>query len=139
MSSVVARTNEPAARCIDMDSLTKRCLGRVDLAYRVLKKFHSSVGNDLALLEQAIAAQNLSEVARVAHRVRGASLTVSACNLAEYSHRLECRALSQGPSAEQRINEKLDSLDVLWWELRSEFENVSELTIATTEGVSGNE
>ena len=139
MSSIVAQTNEATARCLDMDSLTKRCLGRVDLAYRVLTKFHSSVGNDLALLEQAIASQNLNEVARVAHRVKGASLSVSACNLAEYSHRLECRALSQPSGAEQRMNESIESLDVLWSELRSEFENVSELTIAKTEGLSGNE
>ena len=139
MSSFAAESNRSEAPCLDIDSLTRRCLGRVDLAYRVLQKFHTSVGNDMALLEQAIAARNLKEVARVAHRVKGASLSVSACNLAEHSHRLECRALNLPTSTEQRSNESLEALDVLWTVLRSEYENVTEMATAKTEGFCSNE
>jgi HPt (histidine-containing phosphotransfer) domain-containing protein len=139
MSSFVAETNNSTVRRLDLDSLTKRCLGRVDLAYRVLEKFNSSVGNDMALLEQAIVARNLTEVARVAHRVKGASLSVSACSLAEHSHRLECRALNLPSDAEQRLSDGLESLDVLWSELRTEFFNVAELATSKSGSFDTNE
>ena len=140
MSSFVAISDKSTSRCLDMESLQRRCLGRVDLANRVLEKFRVTVEDDMALLEQALSARNLQEVARVAHRVKGSSLSVSACNLAEFSHRLECQALTAATTAVPQCAENhaaldsLHTLEALWCELHSEYLSVSKLTAPIAEG-----
>lgn len=63
---------------LDRDELFRRCTGKLDLVERVLDRFCSRFELDLAELEQAVFAEDLETVARVAHRIKGASASIAA-------------------------------------------------------------
>lgn len=74
---------------LDFDELSTRCLGRVELVERVLGRFQESLGSELAELESAVRGADNESVARVAHRLKGTSVTVSAHDLQACAARLE--------------------------------------------------
>jgi HPt (histidine-containing phosphotransfer) domain-containing protein len=67
-----------ASNILDVDGLINRCMGNIELAQRVLEKFQQRLPEELAELESALERGNTDEVARVAHRLRGSSASVSA-------------------------------------------------------------
>ena len=77
---------------INWESLTSRCIGRIDLVEKALDRFQQTLVGDLEALEAAADEQNAEEVARIAHRIKGTSLTVSADRLAEFATKLEQKA-----------------------------------------------
>ncbi|MGN6548018.1 MAG: Hpt domain-containing protein [Aureliella sp.] len=134
MSSTLAMPNGSAPRSLDFESLERRCFGRVDLVHRVLELFHSTAQSDIGLLEQAIAAHNWREAARLAHRVKGSSLSVSASQLAEYSQQLERCANSVAARQSAEGAEDLLALQTLLADLRMEYESVDEAICKITRG-----
>lgn len=74
---------------IDLESLTSRCLGKVDLVMRVLQRFEKTVDEELAELCEAVEPIDRDRLARSAHRMRGTALTVSAAPLVDRIKRLE--------------------------------------------------
>jgi HPt (histidine-containing phosphotransfer) domain-containing protein len=68
---------------LDLDELLNRCMGNIDLAQRVLEKFHQRIPEELAELQNALELGDAERLARIAHRVRGSSATVSAERLAQ--------------------------------------------------------
>jgi two-component system sensor histidine kinase EvgS len=85
-------SSEPENRPLDFDELTDRCLGRLDLVDRVLERFHDSVDDELAHLEEALLRANADEIASHAHRIKGTSKTLAAHRLQECAERLEASA-----------------------------------------------
>ncbi len=77
---------------IECNELLERCLGNETLVLRVLKKFVDQVGTDLDLLVSAIAGRDVTESIRLAHKVRGTSLSVSALEMSKIAHDIELRA-----------------------------------------------
>ena len=77
---------------VDLDDLLVRCLGRIDLAERILKKFETVLEADLQQLESAVHARDTEEIAHLAHRIKGASLAVSARPITECAKCLEVAA-----------------------------------------------
>ncbi len=70
---------------IDREDLLTRCMGNLPFALRILQSFQDQLSTDLNELETAIAKEELSLAATIAHRVKGASSNVSAgrlCRLA---------------------------------------------------------
>ncbi|MCA9052182.1 MAG: Hpt domain-containing protein [Planctomycetaceae bacterium] len=63
---------------LDVDELSARCLGRVELVERVLDRFQQSMGKEFAELERALEEVNVDALAGISHRIKGTSLTVSA-------------------------------------------------------------
>lgn len=63
---------------LDLEELTRRCAGKLDLVERVLARFCSRFEADFTELEQAAVADDLGTVARVAHRIGGASASAAA-------------------------------------------------------------
>ena len=62
----------------DAEELLARCLGKIELAERVLAAFHSRFDLDLSELREAVRSEDAEAVARVAHRLKGASANVAA-------------------------------------------------------------
>lgn len=89
MATATAVTRKNPIEC---NELLERCLGNETLVQRVLKKFVDQVGTDLDLLVSAIAGQDVTESIRLAHKVRGTSLSVSALEMSKIAHDIELRA-----------------------------------------------
>ncbi|MBA2114204.1 Hpt domain-containing protein [Bremerella alba] len=77
---------------INWETLKTRCIGRLDLVEKALHRFQGSLADDLQSLEEAIETLDSEEVARIAHRIKGTSLTVSADRLAGFAMNLERQA-----------------------------------------------
>lgn len=73
----------------DMDDLLARCLGNVEFVQRVLTKFQERCDEDLMALEQAMIRADTELVARLAHRLKGASANASALRLREHAAAIE--------------------------------------------------
>lgn len=88
--SAVIYDNNP----IDCDELLERCMGNSALVRRILQKFLNQVGVDVNSLVSAIGRQDVTEAIRIAHKVRGTSLSVSAIEMARLAHAIEMLAES---------------------------------------------
>lgn len=87
------QTHAPAEdQSINWETLKSRCIGRLDLVEKALNRFQDSLVDDLQSLEEAFETLNTEEVARIAHRIKGTSLTVSADRLAGFAMHLERQA-----------------------------------------------
>jgi CheY-like chemotaxis protein len=63
---------------IDRPSLLKRCLGKEELADKLLAKLHARLGTDLNEIKAAVDAGDAEQLARSAHRLKGAAANLSA-------------------------------------------------------------
>lgn len=100
----------------DADELVARCLGNLDFVQRVLAKFQERLDTDLAELDEAVLAADAERIARVAHRLKGASANVAA-------HGLRERAAGIEDLARQRC---LDDIPTELDELRGEWSRFTE-------------
>ncbi len=66
---------------INVEELLARCMGNGDMAQRILTKFQDRLGLDLEELQLGLDQQNAGAIAQVAHRIKGASASVSAPRL----------------------------------------------------------
>jgi HPt (histidine-containing phosphotransfer) domain-containing protein len=106
------RDVKPESYPINVEDLLTRCLGRLDLAERILQKFLDALDVDVRQLEAAVQASNVDEVAHLAHRIKGASLAVSAGQLTACARRLEDSATAR------RVEEFADQFESLKQESR---------------------
>lgn len=67
---------------LDIDELSARYLGRLDLVDKVLHSLRQAMDQELEQLERALRAADANAVAGIAHRIKGTSLTVAARGLA---------------------------------------------------------
>jgi HPt (histidine-containing phosphotransfer) domain-containing protein len=80
---------ELASSALDTEELLARCLGKWELAQRVLTRFRNQLLNDLTVLQQAVTAGDAVVIAKVAHRIKGAAANVSARDLRQRAAELE--------------------------------------------------
>jgi HPt (histidine-containing phosphotransfer) domain-containing protein len=66
---------------LDYQALIERCLGNLELAGRLIDKLQSCLPQEIEGMEQALADQDSEQVARIAHRLKGATASVSAQGL----------------------------------------------------------
>ena len=78
------------------DELMARCMGRIERVQRVLDLFVAQVEDDLARLESELQAGNPQEMAKIAHRIKGAS-----ANAAVESIRLDAETIELLATANQ--------------------------------------
>lgn len=83
------------SRPVDLDELHDRCLGRSDLVQKVLADFQDFLTAQLQELDAAFATEDLTKLQATAHRLKGASLTVSARVLSQCAHRLQSLAAAE--------------------------------------------
>ncbi|MCE5233226.1 MAG: ATP-binding protein [Mizugakiibacter sp.] len=98
-----ATTNAPAAADAPIDAATLTALagGDADLARHLLRDFVATCRSDLAVLEAALARDNLAAAAREAHRIKGAARLVGAASLADAAATLE--AAAKAPDADTAL------------------------------------
>jgi Amt family ammonium transporter len=106
---------------LDGEELLARCMGNWDFAMRVVSKFRSRLEQDLIDMDQALQAQDCDLLARLAHRIKGASASVSAVQLrqraAELEHAARARRSADVSTGVERLrhesNRFLHELSVL--------------------------
>ena len=74
---------------LNYPDLLQRCMGRAELAARLVGKLAEQAGEDAREISQAIQQQNAGAVAAAAHRLKGASANVSATNLRQLAAEME--------------------------------------------------
>jgi signal transduction histidine kinase/CheY-like chemotaxis protein len=77
---------------LDQEDLLRRCNGNAAFALKLLGKFRTCARSDVLEMEQAFNAGNDQGLASVAHRMKGASLSVSAGALAKVAAGIEAAA-----------------------------------------------
>ncbi len=96
---------------IDFEELVERCLGNLDFVDRVLTRFQTQFDGDFKRLQDACQAADSSEVARVAHLLKGSAASVSARTLQQVAGRIE----RLGRTAQlDDISGHLDTLENEW-------------------------
>ena len=80
---------DPDAAVLDFEQLLARCMGNIEFMERVLSRFREHFGEDLAELEEGLDATDGGQIARVAHRLKGASANVGAAGLRERAAEIE--------------------------------------------------
>jgi HPt (histidine-containing phosphotransfer) domain-containing protein len=78
-----------SSEVLDLEGLRNRCMGNLDLVQRVLDKFQQRLPEELAELERMLELNDAEQVARVAHRIRGNSASVSAQGLQQAAAEIE--------------------------------------------------
>jgi HPt (histidine-containing phosphotransfer) domain-containing protein len=98
---------DPELAVFDGDQLLQRCMGNLELAERVLAKFKERFGEDWAELERGVDAADTVQIARVAHRLKGASANIGAGGMRQRAAAIEqlgrAGRLSQIPSCMEQL------------------------------------
>ena len=76
----------------DYDEMLTRCVGKVELLERAMTRFRGDLVSDLEQLSTACDAKDADQIARTAHRIKGASANVSAHQLSTAAAVLEASA-----------------------------------------------
>jgi HPt (histidine-containing phosphotransfer) domain-containing protein len=74
---------------LDLEGLRNRCMGNLDLVQRVLKMFCQRIPEEMGTMEKALELKDTEQIARVAHRVKGSSASVSADGVARAAAEIE--------------------------------------------------
>ena len=80
------------AEVLDWNALLHRCMGRTDLADRVVAQYRQNLEASSDAIRRAVESADTDEIARLAHRLKGTSLTVSASAVADAAACLEASA-----------------------------------------------
>jgi HPt (histidine-containing phosphotransfer) domain-containing protein len=79
---------------MDWNDLLARCLGRIDIVDRIVRKFQTTLQADLVQLQRAVRSENTVTIAQIAHRLKGACLAVAAYELRDCAQSLEDSAVN---------------------------------------------
>lgn len=74
---------------LDYQQLLHRCLGQAGFAEQILRKFGERFLDDLAGLERDLEAADSHNIARTAHRLKGATASVAAMGLQQIMANIE--------------------------------------------------
>ncbi len=102
---------DPSDEVLAFDELVERCMGNIEFAERVLSKFLESFNDVLSDLEAKLDSENPEEIARVAHRLKGASANVGAHGLRDQAAGIESLARAERTS---EIRPCLEQLRTEW-------------------------
>ena len=87
----------PGQDPVNLEQLVRRCMGRVELAERLLKSFESRFPDDLCKVEECLAKVDTTELSRLVHQLKGAAANISAPELYAILARLEQAVRAQQP------------------------------------------
>lgn len=74
---------------LEMWELLGRCLGKPELAARVLHRFQKQLADDITQIETALDSEEYEVARETVHRLKGAAANVAAHALREQAHALE--------------------------------------------------
>lgn len=108
------KTTGEQAAVIDYPSLMETCMGRRELAEKLIRMFLDNTGDSLQTLESALQLSDAQTIAATAHSLKGAAGTVSAMAMWDLSARLETMGrendLAQAP---ELVHQLWDQLRIL--------------------------
>ena len=81
--------NDVSSNILDVDGLLRRCNGKIDLAERLLDKFHGRLDGDLQKIEDSIESCDPKRTAALAHALKGAAANLSAEGIRQAATDLE--------------------------------------------------
>lgn len=103
-----AQAENGEAEILDYDALIDRCLGNIELASRLLEKLQTYLPQEIENVEKALALKDAEQVARIAHRLKGATANVSARGLNQVVEEIEksgkTGVLSEIPASMERLH-----------------------------------
>jgi len=106
---------------LNTEELLGRCLGKVELAQRVLDRFQKQLADDIPRLAHAVEKCEGAVIATVAHRIKGAAANVSAYGLRERAAALEDTARAsdwdQIPIEVSLLASERDEFEAVWQQL----------------------
>ena len=100
---------DATAGVLNYPDLLQRCMGRADLAARLIGKFAEQAGEDVREISLALQQQKADAVAASAHRLKGASANASAENLRRLAAELESLGRNNNLSAATALLPKLET------------------------------
>ena len=106
------------------DELMARCMGRIERVQRVLDLFVAQVDEDIARLGIELQSGNAREVAKIAHRIKGAS-----ANAAVESIRADAETIEVLATANQ-LEELQQCMDRLRHDVREIADSASRLPVS---------
>lgn len=89
MNAVQQQPVDASTPALLLNELQDRCLGRSDLVEKVLGDFQAFFATQLSELDSAMADADLALVQSLAHRLKGAALTIAAHRISQCASRLE--------------------------------------------------
>lgn len=107
---------------LNIEELQNRCMGNLDLVQRVLDKFQTRFPEEVLEIQNALDAGDTEHVARVAHRVKGTSASVSAKGLTQAAAELEELTRSKSGT---NFTVCMNRLNKEWERFRNELETVA--------------
>lgn len=109
-------TQTLASPSICLDELLARCLGNLELAAQAIDAFEAQFQDDL---EELLAADEVADVRRLAHRMKGGAANVAAKPLANCLSEVVDAAQTE---QRQEINARLDALRAEWTRFQAELD-----------------
>jgi HPt (histidine-containing phosphotransfer) domain-containing protein len=113
-----------SAAPVELEELLARCVGNMDFVERVLGRFITCFGDDIHRLERCFRSQELEELARIAHAMKGAAANIAAHRLEDLIAEIEAIA---------RVGQ-LDDFSSRLAQLRDEWSRVAESASAIRAG-----
>lgn len=108
MNEILTSTANRIARDpVDLEQLVRRCMGRIELAERLLKSFESRFPVDLSKIEECLANDDASGLARSVHQLKGAAANISAPELYAILARMEQAVRGQQSAVAQECLEEV--------------------------------
>jgi len=102
--------NTQTANLFDLQQLVRRCMGRIELAERLLASFESRFPVDLSKIEACLAADDTAGLARLVHQLKGAAANVSAPDLYAILSRMELAVRDEHCDAAQNCLEEVQGV-----------------------------
>ncbi|WP_145377046.1 response regulator [Symmachiella dynata] len=84
-----SNNDDAAVDILDVDGLLRRCNGKLELAERLLGKFHDRLDDDLQKIEHSVESCDLKRTATLAHALKGSSSNLSAERIRQAATDLE--------------------------------------------------
>lgn len=109
---------------IEVADLLRRCMGKVDFATRMLGRFEETFAAQVEEL-RGVAIEDADEVARLAHRMKGAAANIGADRLAARLSTLNELAEGENDSVAGRTQEAVDRVMTCWNETRDFMKSIS--------------
>ena len=92
---------------LDLQQLLHRCLGRIDLAERLLRSFETRFVDELSTIEECLREEDVPRLTRLVHQLKGAAANVSAPALHASLTRMEQAVRAERPDEASRCLEEV--------------------------------
>lgn len=101
---------------LDYNALVDRCLGNIELASRLVEKLQTCLPQEIESMEKALSQNDAAQLARIAHRLKGATASVSAQRLNRVVEAIEeygkAGTLSDIPASLEQLHQEWEQFRI---------------------------